>query len=198
MQRLLVRAGVWAVATGLAVTFSWFGVYSVLRGTVYDPPRAVPVRDSSVWTEPAASSTHRPPQEPAGAAGAEGAPPDGSRPDPEPEPTPDRAPGPGAESGSDPGQGGEGEPPPEADPEPADPPPAGGRVETVTLDGGRVVYELTPDRCELVSATPEAGWEMQVWTTESYLRVTFAGHGRELSAFCTWHGYEPVVEVHEQ
>ncbi|MFD7510041.1 hypothetical protein ACFV5N_11970 [Streptomyces sp. NPDC059853] len=193
MQRLLVRAGVWLVATGSAVTLSWFGVYTVLRGTVYDPPRAVPVRDASAWTEPDASSTHRPPQDPA-------APPSGPEPDPgasapagsqstpppdtgpEPEPEPEAGAGPGTDGGA----------------EPADPPPdTAGRVETVSLDGGRVVYELGTERCELVSATPEPGWEMQVWTTESYLRVTFVGHGREVSAFCTWHGYEPAIEVHE-
>lgn len=196
MQRLLVRAGVWLVATGSSVTLSWFGVHTVLRGTVYDPPRAVPVRDASAWAEPDASSTHRPPQDPSAPPPATGPAPGTSAPAGSQSPAPDEAgpepeAGPEAEPGPDPGPDGGAE-------EPADPPPdAAGRVETVTLEGGRVVYDLGAERCELVSATPEPGWEMQVWTTESYLRVTFAGHGRELSAFCTWHGYEPAIEVHE-
>ncbi|MFG1805953.1 hypothetical protein [Streptomyces sp. NPDC049040] len=55
MHRGLLHTCVWALTTAAAATLSWFGVHSVLRGTAYDPPRALPV------TAPAlASSTHRP------------------------------------------------------------------------------------------------------------------------------------------
>ncbi|MFB7514919.1 hypothetical protein [Streptomyces sp. NPDC056144] len=43
MRRGLVHALAWSLATGAAVTLSWWGVHSVLSGTVYDPPRALPL-----------------------------------------------------------------------------------------------------------------------------------------------------------
>ena len=43
MQRGLVHALAWSLATGAAVTLSWFGVHTVMSGTAYDPPRALPI-----------------------------------------------------------------------------------------------------------------------------------------------------------
>ena len=64
MQRGLVHALAWSLATGAAVTLSWWGVRTVMAGTAYDPPRAVPIaagaRSDRDITENLSSSTHRP------------------------------------------------------------------------------------------------------------------------------------------
>ncbi|CAM5554755.1 hypothetical protein SCALM49S_03974 [Streptomyces californicus] len=44
MRRGLVHVLAWTLSTGAAVTLSWWGVHTVLSGTLYDRPRAVPVR----------------------------------------------------------------------------------------------------------------------------------------------------------
>lgn len=71
MQRGLVHALAWSLATGAAVTLSWWGVHTVMAGTAYDPPRAVPIsasaRDSHSGADALSSSTRRPPS----SAGAE-------------------------------------------------------------------------------------------------------------------------------
>ncbi|MYR37265.1 hypothetical protein GTX14_11680 [Streptomyces sp. SID4944] len=67
MQRGLVHALAWSLATGAAVTLSWWGVHTVMTGTAYDPPRAVPIsvgagapqRIGQSTEEPLVSSTHR-------------------------------------------------------------------------------------------------------------------------------------------
>lgn len=65
MQRGLVHALAWSLATGAAVTLSWWGVHTVMAGTAYDPPRAVPIsasaRDSHSGAGALSSSTRRPP-----------------------------------------------------------------------------------------------------------------------------------------
>ncbi|EFL41216.1 secreted protein, partial [Streptomyces griseoflavus Tu4000] len=43
MRRGLVHVLAWLLATGAAVTLSWWGVSTVMTGTAYDPPRALPV-----------------------------------------------------------------------------------------------------------------------------------------------------------
>ncbi|MYX96274.1 hypothetical protein GT045_16005, partial [Streptomyces sp. SID486] len=43
MRRGLVHVLAWLLATGAAVTLSWWGVHTVMAGTAYDPPRALPV-----------------------------------------------------------------------------------------------------------------------------------------------------------
>ncbi|PBO31617.1 hypothetical protein CLM84_01480, partial [Streptomyces albidoflavus] len=45
MRRGVLHALAWTAATGAAVTLSWFGVHTVLSGTVYDPPRALPLTE---------------------------------------------------------------------------------------------------------------------------------------------------------
>ncbi|MFD6872819.1 hypothetical protein [Streptomyces sp. DK15] len=66
------------------------------------------------------------------------------------------------------------------------------------MTGGRVVLDLGTASAELVSATPEAGWRMQVWKQELWIRVTFTRDGRESSVFCTWHDTAPRVEFDER
>ncbi|MFI7892396.1 hypothetical protein ACIFUY_14180 [Streptomyces sp. CACIS-1.16CA] len=189
MQRRLVHALAWSLATGAAVTLSWWGVHTVMTGTAYDPPRAVPIsvgagapqRIGQSTEEPLVSSTHRTSPSPSASASPS---------------TGDARPSKSAPSSSR---------TPSATPAK---PPAGsapaktsGRVKGYRTDGGRVVFELGADSAKLVSATPEPGWSMQVWTNDAWIRVDFSdGGGKDgttYSVFCTWNGTPPTVQIVE-
>ncbi|MER6921890.1 hypothetical protein ABT314_23320, partial [Streptomyces spiralis] len=63
MHRGLVHVLAWSLATSAAVTLSWWGVHTVMAGTAYDPPRALPITAAGATTPesaPLASSTYRP------------------------------------------------------------------------------------------------------------------------------------------
>lgn len=62
-------------------------------------------------------------------------------------------------------------------------------------EGGRAVFDLGADYATLVSATPGAGWSMQVWKTETWIRVEFAAGADRVTVFCTWHDGPPHVQV---
>ncbi|MFI8264722.1 MULTISPECIES: hypothetical protein [unclassified Streptomyces] len=180
MHRALVHALAWTLATGAAVTLSWWGVHTVMSGTAYDPPLAVPLT-----TQPLSSSTHDAATPPAG-------------------PSPD-APSPSAASPSaSPSAGASPAKPPQRAAPPS-PSPEGqqgdggdpGTVKAYPVTGGRVVFDLGTSSAELVSATPDAGWQMQVWKQPYWIRVTFTKAGREMSVFCTWNGHPPLVETYE-
>jgi hypothetical protein len=188
--------GAWLFATGAAITLSWFGVDTVLKGTVYDPPRALPVSGtpSGPPPEPDASSTQRPP--PDGVSAASGTP----RADAGNTGSTDTPEAPAGETTQDPPR----DPPPGDTPDPAGEPGGAatasgglGSVETVRTDGGRVAFDMDETTAELVSATPEPGWDMQVWTEPGWIRVTFTANGRELSVFCVWHDGAPRIERYE-
>ncbi|MFF7297601.1 hypothetical protein [Streptomyces sp. NPDC008265] len=172
----------WTLATGAAVTLSWWGVHTVMSGTAYDPPLAVPLA-----TQPLSSSTQQARQ--SGQGGAEQSPsasPEGS---PSATPTPSASP-----SGS---SSGKPSPKPPASPR-GDERGEGqdaGKVQAYPVSGGRVVFSLGASSAELVSATPAAGWRMQVWKQDFWIRVTFTREGREVSVFCTWHDHPPMVEI---
>ncbi|MGC9500069.1 hypothetical protein [Streptomyces sp. WG7] len=185
MRRGLVHVLAWLLATGAAVTLSWWGVHTVLSGTAYDRPRALPITaaDASVrdsrepddagdadGPESSVSSTRRPP--PSGSPSS--AP---STPPREPSPAPSRT-----ATATAP-----------AAPGPA--PTASGRVRSYDTDGGRAVFDLGTSSASLVSATPGAGWSMQVWKTESWIRVEFTSGADRVSVFCTWHDGPPRVEI---
>ncbi|KIF01522.1 hypothetical protein PL81_35115 [Streptomyces sp. RSD-27] len=185
MRRGLVHAVAWVVATAAAVTLSWWGVHTVMSGTAYDPPLAVPLT-----TRPPASATRGaepPPPGPSGSAS--------------PSPSASGSPSPSAPAAS---------PSPSA--KPKSPPPSGqqrpypdgggqgsgsGGVKGYSVSGGRVVFDLGASSAALVSATPEAGWRVQVWKQDFWIRVTFTRDGREVSVFCTWHDHPPAVETVE-
>ncbi|MEU5215819.1 hypothetical protein AB0G79_06420 [Streptomyces sp. NPDC020807] len=228
MRRGLVHALAWSLATGAAVTLSWWGVHSVLSGTVYDPPRALPLPVGTTDDAPAlaggdplnplTSSTRNPETSgppsgtPGGAASAR----------PETTESPDRAPvGTASTAPADPAATGT---PGATDPAPASPagpapttdapaattaaapgtssaapaPASDSGVKTFTVDGGRVTFDLGESSAELVAATPASGWQMQVWKDPSWIRVTFTGDGREISVFCLWHDGPPHVQVEER
>ncbi|WP_336323782.1 hypothetical protein [Streptomyces lavendofoliae] len=185
MRRGLVHAMAWSLATGAAVTLSWWGVHTVMAGTAYDPPRALPITADRPATTPSAppraSSTRRPEPSPTPTAPSPTPPPATS-------PAPDREP-PAASS----------RPPSPAAPPPSSTPPAsGGEVKSYTVDGGRVVFDIGAASAELVSATPASGWQMQVWKQPTYIRVTFGRDGQEIDVFCTWHDHAPMVQIDER
>lgn len=171
MRRGLVHLLAWLLATGAAVTLSWWGVHTVMAGTAYDPPRALPIKAADAPTrepKPLATSTERTPP---------------------PKRTPPSAPPPSA-------------PPTAAKPAPAAPtrtPGASaavtGRVKSYDTEGGRAVFDLGKTSASLVSATPGAGWSMQVWKTETWIRVEFSSGADRVSVFCTWHDGPPRVEI---
>ncbi|GGW34400.1 MULTISPECIES: hypothetical protein [Streptomyces] len=171
MRRGLVHVLAWTLATGAAVTLSWWGVHTVMAGTAYDPPRALPLTAGDAKAQrsepPTASATSRP------------------APTRTPTPTPptrqsSSPPSPSASRTTD---------------GPAAPRGPSGQVKSYDTDGGRVVFDLGKTSASLVSATPGAGWSMQVWKTQSWIRVEFASGADRVSVFCTWHDGPPRVEV---
>jgi hypothetical protein len=167
MRRGLVHVLAWSLATGAAVTLSWWGVHTVMAGTAYDPPRALPItaaRSTTQESKPLASPTRRPSpsKSPSKQTG-------------KPTPTPSRT---AAES-----------------PAPSPSPTASGQVKSYDTDGGRVVFDIAKTSATLVSATPGTGWSMQVWKTETWIRVEFASGADRVSVFCTWHDGPPHVEI---
>ncbi|MFI5871904.1 hypothetical protein ACIBAH_05565 [Streptomyces sp. NPDC051445] len=172
MRRGLVHVLAWSLATGAATTLSWWGVHTVMAGTAYDPPRALPLAAAGATTQepgPSASSTDRP-------LVPESRSPAPSRTPPAPSPSrtaatsPPPAPAPSGSGGS-------------------------GQVKSYDTAGGRVVFDLDRTYATLVSATPGPGWSMQVWKTESWIRVEFASGADRVSVFCTWHDGPPRVEI---
>ncbi|AVZ73197.1 hypothetical protein SLUN_14380 [Streptomyces lunaelactis] len=174
MRRGLVHAMAWSLSTGAAVTLSWWGVHTVMSGTAYDRPRALPISADSATTQgskPQVASTRRA-QSPSAKPGT----PAGSKPSATPSAgsgKPDKA-------------------------RPASPTPSSGNVKGYTVDGGRVVFDMGKTSAELVSATPDAGWQMQVWKQPQWIRVTFTQDGHEVSVFCTWNGHPPMVQFDER
>ncbi|MFG3045305.1 hypothetical protein [Streptomyces sp. NPDC048202] len=173
MRRGLVHVLAWLLATAAATTLSWWGVHTVMAGTAYDPPRAVPItaaeaaaHASTTTPPPPTPPTRRPTSTP-------------RRTTPPPSPTPTRAtPTP--------------TPNPSAPPAPTTP---SGDVKAYDTGGGRAVFDLGPVSATLVSATPGTGWSMQVWKTETWIRVEFSRSTDRVTVFCDWHDGPPHVDV---
>lgn len=174
MGRGLVHVLAWSCATGAAVTLSWWGVHTVMTGTAYDPPRALPV---TAAIAPATSS-------PAPTT------PSPSVTSPSPSATPS-SPRPSADRGAS--------PQPSASRRestaPSPSPTTSGQVKSYATDGGRVVFDLAATSATLVSATPGSGWAMQVWKTDTWIRVEFTSGENKVSVICAWHDGPPHVDV---
>ncbi|OII68398.1 hypothetical protein BJP39_21565 [Streptomyces sp. CC77] len=183
MRRGLVHATAWSLATGAAVTLSWWGVRAVMTGTVYDRPAAVPLAAVPESPAPQAASTHRPKPVPSPSPSRSARPPSSPA-----------APPPAAE----PSARGTGSAPPAAPAAPSPSPSVQGTVRSYAVAGGWVAFSLGDRSAELVSATPASGWQMQVWKQDTWIRVTFTGDGREVSVFCVWHDTAPRVEIDER
>ncbi|MFF4830670.1 hypothetical protein [Streptomyces sp. NPDC001315] len=169
MRRGLIHVLAWSLATSAAVTLSWWGVHTVMTGTAYDPPRALPITAAGSTTQgskPLASSTHGPTPSPTPSA------------EPTRTPPPSKSPSKTANS-----------------PSPSPSPTASGQVKSYDTDGGRAVFDIGKASATLVSATPGSGWAMQVWKTETWIRVEFTSGADRVSVFCTWHDGPPRVEV---
>ncbi|MER6910676.1 hypothetical protein ABT354_03235 [Streptomyces sp. NPDC000594] len=191
----------WTMATGAAVTLSWWGVHSVMSGTAYDRPRAIPISgddedddDREERSEPRVSSTKRPAQGETTRRTTVALPP--------------AAPSTGTSSvdrpASHPEKGLTGDQGPN-DQKPMASASTGPTVlegltgvQPFTVDGGRVVFDIGPDKGELSFSTPNAGWKMDVWKHEWGIRVAFTQGDREESVFCTWHGGKPRVEFYSK
>lgn len=178
MRRGLVHVGAWALATGAGVTLSWYGVHTVVSGTSYDPPRVptisgqpTPSLSPSPTTEPRTASTRRP------------RPSDSSRPAESPEPPRDSPSATPSRTADEPSRDRSSAP--------------SGNVESHTLRGGRVAFDLGADSATLVSATPHAGWEMRVWRESRWIRVTFTRGDEASTVFCMWNGTPPRVVIDE-
>ncbi|OKK19643.1 hypothetical protein AMK16_16350 [Streptomyces sp. CB00455] len=172
----------WTLSTGAAVTLSWWGVHTVMSGTAYDPPLAVPLT-----TRPLSSSTH---------GDGTPSPSPSSSPSPSPSPSPS-GPQEDPSAGESPSPSSARSPAKPSSPRPYRAPQDGasGNVKAYPVSGGRVVFDLGTTSAELVSATPAAGWRIQVWKQDFWIRVTFTRDGREVSVFCTWHDHPPMVET---
>ncbi|POX38365.1 hypothetical protein C3486_23710 [Streptomyces sp. Ru73] len=181
MRRGLVHAAAWTMATGAAVTLSWFGVHTVVSGTAYDPPRALPLSDNAPGAQsesasgaaPRASSTHRP--KPSATPSPS---PTRTAERPEEPATPPRSPSPSRSADA---------------PDTSAPDGGSGTVRGYRTVGGRVVLDLRATYAELVSATPGPGWQMQVWRQNGWLRVDFTRGPDRASVICAWNGHPPVV-----
>ncbi|MEU0371579.1 hypothetical protein ABZ070_15205 [Streptomyces sp. NPDC006283] len=175
MHRGLVHAMAWSLSTGAAVTLSWWGVHAVMAGTAYDRPRALPItaQNSTAQAAKPQESSTRAPKSPTAS------------------PSPSRSPSAGAS-------------PSTSKPKPPSPAPSAsysaesGNVKGYNVKGGRVVFDIGDSSAELVSATPAADWQMQVWKQPTWIRVTFTQDGHEVSVFCTWNGHPPMVQFDER
>ncbi|AYN41158.1 hypothetical protein D9753_22335 [Streptomyces dangxiongensis] len=172
MRRGLVHVLAWLLATGAAVTLSWWGVHTVMAGTAYEPPRALPVTAADAATRRPRPPATKPPASPAVLPSPSGSPSSASPSPGPPAATPSRTTAPAASSTVAPG-----------------------RVRAYDTDGGRAVFDLGTSGATLVSATPGTGWSMQVWKTTAWIRVEFARGADRVSVFCTWHDGPPRVEI---
>lgn len=163
----------WLLATGAAVTLSWWGVHTVMAATAYDPPRALPVTaangdPTTQGAKALPSSTPR-----TASPSRTAAPHPSATPAPTPSRTPATTPSPTAAASAS----------------------ASGQVKAYDTDGGRAVFDLGDTSATLVSATPGTGWSMQVWKTEYWIRIEFSRSTDRVSVFCTWHDGPPQVQV---
>ncbi|WP_405555520.1 hypothetical protein [Streptomyces sp. NBC_01171] len=169
MRRGLVHVLAWLLATAAATTLSWWGVHTVMAGTAYDPPRAVPITAAEAAAH-ASTATPTPPT-------------------PTPTPTPRRTSAPPSPTPT------RTAPPATPTPTPPGPTTPAGDVKAYDTGGGRAVFDLGPASATLVSATPGTGWSMQVWKTETWIRVEFSRSTDRVTVFCDWHDGPPHVDV---
>ncbi|MFE2378318.1 hypothetical protein [Streptomyces sp. NPDC059398] len=188
MIRRLTQALAWSLATCAATTLTWWGVHSVMAGTAYDLPRALPAGSPQLLS----SATHRP-EEPDSASPGTGRRPGGGSPSASPahpsrnlrsSPSPSAPSSAPSHSTAPNGPAGSGSPSGSS-----------GDVRSYATSGGRSVFDLGADSAALVSATPADGWQMRVWKQPEWIRVTFTQGPRSVSLFCTWNGHRPSVEV---
>lgn len=194
MRRGLVHAIAWSLSTGAAVTLSWWGVHTVMSGTAYDRPRALPINADTPTTQgskPQESASGNPsnkasePKEPSSHDTPYEPPTEHVR-TPADEPTGEKP-----TKSVTPSESSE----PVGTPTTSDP---ASDVQAYTVDGGRVVFDMTESSAELASATPNAGWTMEVWKQDYWIRVSFTKEGREAAVICSWYQISPTVQFYNK
>ncbi|MFJ8625664.1 hypothetical protein ACIRD3_22830 [Kitasatospora sp. NPDC093550] len=177
MRNGLVQLGAWAAATGAAVALSWLGVHAVLTGAAFERPTALPLPAPKADGAPLPPTTAA--EQPQSAE--QSAP---------PAPTPPTSPAAATTHGPAPVTT---TPPPTRRPTPTAT--ATSTVKSYPIPGGKVALDLKPDRASLVSATPDPGWQMQVWNGVQWMRIDFTKDDQANSVFVYWNGHPPVVET---
>lgn len=197
MRNGLVQLGAWAAATGAAVALSWFGVHAVLTGAAFERPTALPLPSptgSDVPTggpsAPGPAGRPEPSADPASAGPAPtGSPASASAAaSTSPRPATPAPPGPSASRKPSPS-------PTETAATGAGAPSTATSVRSVLVPGGRAALDIRADRAELVSATPDPGWQMQVWHGDQWMRIDFSKGDSANSVFVTWNGHPPDVQT---
>ncbi|WP_349294365.1 hypothetical protein [Streptomyces sp. HU2014] len=178
VRRGMMQVLLWALATAAAMAVSWYGVRTVLAGTAYEPPRALPISGATA-PPPTGPATPAPAPEPSASP---------SRQDDEEPPTP-RASSPSA-PGPEPARSAAARPVPDTGS-------GSGEVKSFQVRGGRAVFDLGENAATLVSATPDEGWRMRVWKQTEWIRVDFVAGARTTSVFVTWNGHPPHVQTVE-
>ncbi|CAM5370416.1 hypothetical protein BOQ63_028000 [Streptomyces viridifaciens] len=177
MRNGLVQLCAWAAATGAAVALSWLGVHAVLTGAAFEQPTALPLpsprvggtpHNASATPDPTPTPTSQSPTQPAAAPSAT---------------TTTHAPAGTPPTGA--------AAPPARRPSPT----ATSTVRSYPIPGGRVALDIRADKASLVSATPDPGWQMQVWNGDQWMRVDFTRDNQANSVFVYWNGHPPVVET---
>ncbi|WP_042374566.1 hypothetical protein [Streptacidiphilus neutrinimicus] len=169
MRRVLVQTAAWAAATGAAVGVSWYGVHRVLSDDGYQQPGALALTvagSASVSPAPLPTTTDAPTQAPL--------PPAASTHRASPGPSHDASPSPSASPAG---------------------PSATGDVHSYTPTGGRIVVSMGQTSADLVSATPDSGWSMHVYTGDEWLRVDFTQGSTDSIFYVTWNGHPPMVQT---
>ncbi|MDQ1293958.1 MAG: hypothetical protein QG608_1841 [Actinomycetota bacterium] len=201
----------WLCAASLATGLTWVAIRDVLNSTGIGVPDSVsgaPPGGGVALVDPAPVSTTASTDRPTGRrTGPSGSPSPSVPNSRSPSPTVSRRPD-GGESAAGPAKttspaalptgsgGGTQQNSPEQNEQT---PPASGStvVRSYSLEGGHVVLEISPDRAELISATPRDGFQVQSWTQTGWLRVEFTSSNDHSSLFATWNGYSPEVKAVE-
>lgn len=184
MRRATTRVAAWLAVTAAAVALSWYAVRTVLRDTVFEPPRAPALAAEAVeGLAPDPSSFT-----PAGDATISAT----SR--PAPTPTTKAPPSTGAPSSPPPAVPGS-PVPGEGSSTPAGG--ASGQVRSFEVKGGRASFTFGPDSASFIAAAPNSGWAVKVWPGDRWVRVDFTRGGRTSSIFVTWNDHPPIAETYE-
>ncbi|OPC83658.1 hypothetical protein B4N89_24375 [Embleya scabrispora] len=184
MRRIITSISVWLAVTAVAVALSWWGVRSVLRETVFEPPRppspvAGDVPPPSVSTPPPTPSAPPTSEAPDLISAVNRTPPPTS---PSPPPTTI---------------------PPTTKAPPAAPPaqlreqPPAAAVQSFEVRGGRASFRYQATTATLIAASPNPGWAVKVWPGDRWIRVDFVRHGQTSSVFVVWNGHDPMASTYE-
>ncbi|MET7298380.1 hypothetical protein [Embleya sp. NPDC005575] len=186
MRRTITSISVWLAVTAMAVALSWWGVRSVLRDTVFEPPQAPTL---VAGDEPPPTMSPTPPV----------APPTSEAPDlisainRTPPPT----------SASATSSASSAPPSPKTATTPAVPPaqlredPPAPAVQSFEVRGGRASFRYQANSVTLIAATPNPGWAVKVWPGDKWIRVDFVSNRRTSSVFVVWNGHQPIASTYE-